>query len=465
MLIKIRSIFALFRIALQGTEKNFTSGNVNRATFLLSVPTMLELSMESLFVLVDLLFVSSLGENAITVVGITNSVIILIQSVAMGLSIAATALISRRIGEQKHRDAGQTAMQVIYLGIFLSLICSSLAVVFSQDIMHFAGGSDHLVNYGNVFSKTMFAGLIFMIMRIMINGVFRGSGDASMAMRTLAFSNVLNGVLCAVLIFGLGPFPKLGLLGAAVAMVIANISSVAYQLWYLFKKNTRISIGRQELLMVPALMKRILKLATAGMIQNLVPSSSRFLMIVIVAKLGENVLAGYIIANRIIMFSVLPAYGIANAAGVLTGQNLGAKQPERAEASVWKTGVFNMCFLGLIAIFLLFYAGSLASFFTHEDEILFYASTYLQYMAIAYFFFGYTMVISRSLNAAGNVNTVTMLYILMFFIIQLPLSYLLGIYYEWGPKGIFTAILISEIVLATSCILVFRTGKWKTVEL
>ncbi|WP_242499280.1 MATE family efflux transporter [Flavobacterium sp. 140616W15] len=465
MLVKIRSIFSLFRIALQGTEKNFTSGNVNRATFLLSVPTMLELSMESLFVLVDLLFVSSLGENAITVVGITNSVVILIQSVAMGLSIAATAMISRRVGEQKPRRAGQTAMQVIYLGIFLSVICSVLAVIFNQEIMRFAGGSDHLVSYGNAFSKTMFAGLIFMIMRILINGVFRGSGDASMAMRTLAFSNVLNGLLCAVLIFGLGPFPKLGLLGAAIAMVIANAFSVSYQLWYLFKNNETIIIGKRQMLMVPVLMKRILKLATAGMIQNLVPSSSRFLMIVIVAKLGENVLAGYIIANRIIMFSVLPAYGIANAAGVLTGQNLGARQPERAEASVWKTGTFNMCFLGLIAIFLMFYAKTLAGFFTHDEQILSYASTYLQYMAIAYFFFGYTMVISRALNAAGSVNTVTVLYILMFYMIQLPLSYLLGTYYEWGPKGIFIAILISEIVLATSSILVFRTGKWKTVKL
>jgi putative MATE family efflux protein len=465
VLVKIRSIFSLFRIALQGTEKNFTSGNVNRATFLLSVPTMLELSMESLFVLVDLLFVSSLGEKAITVVGITNSVMILIQSVAMGLSIAATAIISRRVGEQEPRTAGQVAMQVIYLGIFLSVICSTLAVVFNQEIMRFVGSADDLVEYGNAFSKTMFAGLIFMIMRILINGVFRGSGDASMAMRVLAFSNILNGLLCAVLIFGLGPFPELGLLGAGVAMVIANGLSVIYQLWYLFKKNTRIIIGKQQLIMVPALMKRILKLATAGMIQNLVPSSSRFLMIVIVAKLGENVLAGYIIANRIIMFSVLPAYGIANAAGVLTGQNLGAKQPERAEASVWKTGMFNMYFLGLIAVFLLFYASSLASFFTHEEEVLLYAATYLKYMAIAYFFFGYTMVISRSLNAAGNVNTVTMLYIFMFYIIQLPLSYLLGIYYEWGPKGIFTAILISEIVLATCSILVFRTGKWKKAEL
>lgn len=465
MLLRIRHLFDLFRIALQGTEKNFTSGSVNRATFLLAVPTMLELSMESLFVLVDLLFVSSLGERAITVVGITNSVIILIQSVATGLSIAATAVISRRVGEQKPKSAGLAAMQVIYLGIILSLVCSCIALTFNQQIMQFAGASNSLVAYGNVFSKTMFAGLIFMIMRMLINGVFRGSGDASMAMRTLAFSNVLNGCLCAILIFGLGPIPAFGILGAAIAMVTANVFSVSYQVWYLIKGNKRIVISRQQLVMVPSLMKRLLKLAAAGMVQYLVPSSSRFIMIVIVAKLGESVLAGYIIANRIIMFSVLPAYGIANAAGVLTGQNLGARQPERAEASIWKTGVFNMCYLGSIAIFLLFYSKSVAGFFTHETAVLTYASEYLQYMSIAFFFFGYTMVISRALNAAGNVNTVTMLYILMFYIIQLPLSYLLGIYFQWGPKGIFLAILISEIVLSCSCVTVFKMGKWKTVKI
>jgi putative MATE family efflux protein len=465
VLLKIRHLFNLFRIALQGTEKNFTSGSVNRATFLLAVPTMLELSMESLFVLVDLLFVSSLGENAITVVGITNSVVILIQSVATGLGIAATAVVSRRVGEQKPKSAGQAAMQVIYLGIILSLICSCIAMIFNRQIMHFAGASDSLVNYGNVFSRTMFGGLIFMIMRILINGVFRGSGDASMAMRTLAFSNILNGCLCAVLIFGLGPVPALGLLGAAIAMVTANVFSVSFQVWYLINGNKRIVIGKQQLVMIPSLMKRLLKLAAAGMVQYLVPSSSRFMMIVIVARLGESVLAGYIIANRIIMFSVLPAYGIANAAGVLTGQNLGARQPERAEASIWKTGVFNMCFLGTIAIFLLFCSRSVAGFFAHEEKVLSYASEYLQYMSIAYFFFGYTMVISRALNAAGNVNTVTMLYILMFYIIQLPLSYLLGIYFQWGAKGIFIAILISEIVLSCSCVIVFKMGKWKTVKL
>jgi len=295
--------------------------------------------------------------------------------------------------------------------------------------------------------------------------VFRGSGDASMAMRTLAFSNILNGCLCAVLIFGLGPVPALGLLGAAIAMVTANVFSVSYQVWYLINGNKRIVIGKQQLVMIPSLMKRLLKLAAAGMVQYLVPSSSRFMMIVIVARLGESVLAGYIIANRIIMFSVLPAYGIANAAGVLTGQNLGARQPERAEASIWKTGVFNMCFLGTIAIFLLFCSRSVAGFFAREEKVLSYASEYLQYMSIAYFFFGYTMVISRALNAAGNVNTVTMLYILMFYIIQLPLSYLLGIYFQWGAKGIFIAILISEIVLSCSCVIVFKMGKWKTVKL
>lgn len=463
MLLRIRSFFNLFRIALQGSERSFTEGSVNRATFLLAVPSMLELSMESLFVVVDLLFVSSLGERAITIVGIGNSVLILLQSVATGLGIAATATISRRIGEQKPKLAGHTAMQVVYIGLFVGVFCSCLALIYSKEIVQFSGASNQLVAYGHLYTKLMFGGACLMIMRIILNGIFRGAGDAFRAMRALVMANVINAVLCALLIYGIGPFPAFGIVGAGIAMVAANGIVVSYQLWHLLKTNKRLVIGRRQLHFAPLLIKRLIRLATAGTLQFLIPSTSRFLMIAIVAKLGESTLAGYILANRVVMFTVLPAWGIANAAGVLTGQNLGAKQPERAEESVWKTGFFNMCYLGLLAVVLLFYARSIVGVFTHNVAVLDSATTYLQYMAIAYFFFGYTMVISRALNASGAVSTVTLLNILMFYVTQLPLAYLLAIIAGWGATGIFVAIMISEIVLATACVYVFRKGTWKKI--
>ncbi|KAA2245751.1 MATE family efflux transporter [Chitinophaga agrisoli] len=465
VLLRARSIFNLFKSAIAGTEKDFTSGSVNRATFLLSVPSMLELAMESLFVMVDLFFVSSLGERAITIVGIVNSVIIVFHSVAMGLSIAATAIISRRVGEKKPRTAGLAAMQAIYLGITISVLFSILSITFNKNILHLAGASPALIHEGDLFSRIMFGCILLVVMRVLMNGVFRGAGNAAMAMRTLLLSNAVNAVLCAVLIFGLGPIPSFGLLGAAMATGIANLVGVTYQCWYFGKAEQMITIGKQQLMLVPAIIKRLCKLAASGTVQYLVPSSSRFLMIIVVAKLGESVLAGYIVANRIIMFTVLPAWGIANAAGVLTGQNLGARQPERAEQSVWKTGAFNMCFLGSIAILLLISGQSLVHIFTREPVVVQNAALYLRYMSIAYFFFGYTMVISRSLNAAGSVHVVTLLYVLMFYITQLPLAWLLGIHWNWGPQGIFIAILASEMVLAIACVIVFRTGRWKKVKL
>jgi len=465
MLLKIRAFLQLLWLALCGTEQNFTRGNVNRAAFLLAVPTMLELSLESLFVIVDLLFVSSLGEKAITIVGINNSVLILIQSIATGLGIAATAMISRRIGQQKPKEAGLIAMQIVYTGLIIGGSCSVAAFLFSTEIVRFSGASSQLIAYGSRYTEIMFAGAFLMILRIILNGIFRGAGDASRAMRALLIANALNLVLCALLIYGLGPIPALGIVGAGIAMVVANLIVVIYQIWHLLYHNKRLVITKRQLLVVPSVIRRILKLASAGTMQYLIPSSSRFLMIIIVAELGESTLAGYILANRIIMFTVLPAWGIANAAGVLTGQNLGASQPERAEESVWKTGKANLCYLGVMAILLLFYGQSLASFFTKDATILETTSTYLKYMAIAYFFFGYTMVISRSLNASGAVYTVTLLNVLMFYVIQLPLAYMLAISLDWGGSGIFTAITISEIVLATACVLVFKKGIWKRIKI
>ncbi|MVT07953.1 MATE family efflux transporter [Chitinophaga tropicalis] len=465
LVVRTRSIFSLFKIAMLGKEKNFTTSSVARAAFLLSLPAMVELMIESLFVVVDLLYVSRLGDNAINLAGMIGSVILVIYAIPVGLNIAASSLIARRIGEKKPQTAGLTAVQSIYTGIAVALLFSVITITFSKQILYAIGASEALAQEGDAYAKVRFGCIIFLMLRVLMNGIFRGSGDAAMAMRTFLLAFIMNTALGGILIFGYGPIPALGLLGAAIGNGLGNLIAVCYQFFYLGKKKTVLVIGRQQLIVVPSVMKKLWKIGSAGTLQYLIPASSWLLMIIIVAQLGEAALTGYIIADRIIVCATLPAWGIANAAGVLTGQNLGAGKPERAEQSVWKTGMFNMCFLGLISCILLLFTGNIVSVFASEPAIQENAVLYLRCMAIAFFFFGYTMVISRSLNAAGYVNIVTLMYILMFYIIQLPLAYLTGIYFNMGSKGIFGAILLSEVVLAAVCIIIFRKGKWKSIRI
>ncbi|HEY1200028.1 MAG TPA: MATE family efflux transporter [Niastella sp.] len=459
------SLIDLLKLAVSGKEKKFTTGSINRAIVLLAVPMVLELVMESLFVCANLFFVSRLGANAISIAGTTESVITFSYSVAIGLSVSASSLISRRIGEKKPKTAGLTAMQVIYTGLAVSLVISIASCVFYREILQWMGLSKALINEGALFCRLMFGSSLFLLLRIAVNGIFRGSGDAALAMRTLWLSNGINIVLCPLLIFGWGPLPALGLTGAALATVIARIAGVGYQGWYLLRGKTIITLGRAQLLIVPAIIGKIVKQAAGGTLQYMIPASSWMFMIKIVSHFGANALAGYIIAQRVASVATMPAWGIGNAAGVLTGQNLGAKQPERAVQTVWKAGSVNMCFLILVAIFWFFAAKPVVSLFSDVPEVIGFSVMYIQFISMAYILLGYTMVISRSLNAAGDIKQVSLLYILMFYITQLPLAWLLGIVLNWGPKGIFIAILISELVLAIACISVFKQGRWKQIKL
>ncbi|NIG56243.1 MATE family efflux transporter [Chitinophaga sp. Cy-1792] len=464
-IVRTRSVFSLIKVAMTGKEKNFTTISVARAAFLLSLPAMIELLIESLFVVIDLLYVSRLGDNAINVAGMTGSIILVVYAIPVGLNIAASSLIARRIGEKKPRTAGLTAVQSIYTGVAAAILFSVLAITFSKSILHALGATGQMVQEGQQYMQIRFGCIIFLMLRVLLNGIFRGAGDAAMAMRTFILAFLLNALLGGIFIFGFGPVPALGLTGAAIANGIANMLAVSYQFYYFRQKKTALIIGRSQLNVVPSVMKKLWKLGAVGTLQYLIPASSWLLMITIVAQLGKEVLTGYIIADRIIVYATLPAWGIANAAGVLTGQNLGAGKPERAEQSVWKTGLFNMYFLGIIACLLLLFTGPIVGIFTSDPGVKINAMLYLQCMAVAFFFFGYTMVISRSLNAAGYMSVVTWMYILMFYIIQLPLAYGLGIGLKMGSKGIFGAILLSEIVLATGCIIIFRKGKWKNIRI
>jgi len=461
---RITYLLYLFKHALSGKEKTFTTGSINRAIVLLSVPMVLEMVMESIFVCSNLFFVSKLGAGAVSIVGATESVISLAYSISIGLSIAASSIISRRVGEKKFAEAGATAMQIIYIGFGVSLVASILCVCFYKQILLLVGIPETLVLEAEWFAKIMFASIVFVILRISINGIFRGAGNAALAMRALWVSNTINIVLCPILIFGWGTIPAYGILGVAYATAVARIIGVLYQLRYLINGKTIISIGRKQLELSLCLIKKVSKLALNGALQYVIPASSWVLMIKIISHFGESALAGYIIAQRIASIATLPAWGIGNAAGILTGQNLGANNYKRAEKSVWKAGFFNMCFLGVVAVFWKIGAEPVVLLFTDNPEVLSNGVLYLNYITIAYILLGYTMVISRALNAAGDVRAVTLLYILMFYITQIPLSYFLGVQINWGAKGVFVAILVSEIVLAIACIVVFKRGKWKYIN-
>ncbi|SHL93758.1 MATE family efflux transporter [Flavobacterium chilense] len=460
-ILKTRSFFSLLRRSLAGTESNFTSGSINKTIILLSVPMVAELLMESLFVCSNLFFVSRLGTNAISIAGATTTFITFCYSVSIGLGIAASAMISRRIGEKKFKAAGQTAMQVIYVTTPIAILISVVCSVWTTDIMSAMGLSDAMVQEGTDYGVVMFASSGFLILRIVINGIFRGAGDASTAMRILWLSNALNIILCPVFIFGWGPIPAYGLLGVGLATLIARIIGVLYQAWFLIRGKTVMKIGMAQLVFQLAIFKRVLKLAFGGTVQFIIPASSWVFMIKIMSHFGPNALAGYILAQRVTSIATMPAWGLGNAAGILTGQNLGAKQPERAEKSVWRAGMLNMGFLVLIGISWIFLAVPVVKIFTDIPEVISFSTRYIHFISMAYILLGYTMVISRALNAAGEVKVVTWLYILMFYIVQIPLAYALGISFELGSNGVFTAILVSEIVLAVACIIVFRKGKWK----
>lgn len=460
-LLKTRSFFGLLRRSLAGSEKNFTSGSINKTILLLSVPMVVELLMESLFVCSNLFFVSRLGTNAISIAGATTTFITFCYSVSIGLGIAASAMISRRIGEKKFKAAGQTTMQVIYATVPIAALISIVCTIWTTDIMSAMGLSDAMVAEGRTYGIVMFASSGFLILRIVVNGIFRGVGDASTAMRILWLSNALNIVLCPVFIYGWGPIPAYGLLGVGLATLIARVIGVLYQAWYLINGKTLLKIGWAQMVFNLAIFKRVLKLAFGGTVQFIIPASSWVFMIKIMSHFGENALAGYILAQRVTSIATMPAWGLGNAAGILTGQNLGAKQPDRAEKSVWRAGMLNMGFLVLIGISWVFLAVPVIKIFTDIPEVISFSTMYIHLISIAYILLGYTMVISRALNAAGEVKVVTWLYILMFYVIQIPLAYALGISFDLGSNGVFTAILVSEIILAVACIVVFRKGKWK----
>ncbi len=458
---KLVALWKDLREAIRGSEQEFTEGSFSRAIILLAIPMVLEMVMESVFAVVDVFFVAKLGADAVAAVGLTESIITLVYAVAMGLSMAATATVARRIGEKDRQGAVVTAVQVIAIGMIVSLPVTAIGLIFAPQILALMGASENIIAIGSGYTTVMLAGNATIMLLFLINAIFRGAGNAAIAMRVLWIANAINIVLDPCLIFGLGPFPELGVAGAAVATNIGRGVGVLYQLHVLFRGQGRIQLDRAALKLSPPVMLQLLRVSLGGVFQILIATASWVGLTRIVAMFGSAALAGYTIAIRIIVFSILPSWGLSNAAATLVGQNLGAKKPERAEKSVWLTGFSNMLFLIGVGLIFILFAERLVAIFTSDPNVVPYAVECLRIVSYGYLFYAYGMVVVQAFNGAGDTYTPTLINLLCYWVVQIPLAYLLAIPLQVGATGAFIAITVAESLLAVVGILVFRRGKWK----
>lgn len=461
----MRKLFKLILESLNSEEREYTSGSINRAIVLLSVPMILEMVMESLFAVVDVYFVSKISVEAVTVVGLTESVIMIIYSLGIGMSMAATAMVARRIGEKKPKDAAVAAMQSIFVAVALSVVTGIAGFIFADDILQMMGADAAVISQGIGYTKIALGSNLVIMLLFLLNGVFRGAGNAAIAMRTLWISNGINIVLDPLFIFGIGPFPEMGVQGAAVATTIGRGIGVAYQLYHLIKGTGIIKLAKEHLVLQWDIIKRLIKVGTTGAGQFLIASASWIFLMRIVATFGSEAVAGYTIAIRVIIFSTLPSWGLANAAATLVGQNLGAGQPERAETSVWRSAFFNMLFLVSLSVLLIIFAAPIVRMFNDAPAVMDAGVITLRIFCAGYIFWSYGMVVIQSFNGAGDTRTPTVINFVCFWLLEIPLGYLLAINAGLGVAGVCLAVAISESVWAVISIIVFRQGKWKTVEI
>lgn len=460
-----KHIFQLLKESLNGKEIDYTSGSINRAIFLLSVPMVLEMLMESVFALVDAFFVSKIGKSAVATVGLTESMLTIIYSLAIGLSMAATAVIARRIGEKNPEKASQAAMQAIYLTTIVSIAVSVIGVFYSRDLLILMGADASITTDNYHYTEIMLTGNIVVMMIFLINGIFRGAGNAAIAMKSLWLANILNIILCPTLINGFGPIPAFGLKGAAIATTIGRGCGVLYQLYHLFNDKGMIRIKRPHLKLDFPVIGNIARIAAGGTGQFLIASASWLFLVRIISRFGNDAIAGYTIAIRILLFALQPSWGMSNAAATLVGQNLGAGHPERAEKSVWRTAFYNMIFLAMIGTISIVFAEPILGFFIHDEpEVIRYGKECITYVCMGYLFYAYGMVIAQSFNGAGDTKTPTILNLFGFWFFQIPLAYVVAVHMGMGPKGVFMCIAIAESAMAIVAIFLFRRGKWKLTK-
>jgi putative MATE family efflux protein len=465
---KLSHFISLVWQSVKGGEYDYTQGSIRVAIVLLAVPMILELSLESVFAVVDIFFVSKhIGSNAVQTVGLTESVITIVYSLGIGLSIGATAMVARRIGEKDPAGAAHAGMQVLIMALFVTVIISILGVVFAPDILRIMGATPEVIKEGTVFTRIMLGGSLVIILLFLINGIFRGAGNAAIAMKSLWIASIINIFLCPALIKGWGPLPELGLKGAAIATTIGRGIGVLYQCYHLFfNKKGAINLGKEHFIIDFAVMKSLIKIAWPATFQFIIASGSWIVLSQLVATTGgTHASAGYQIAIRNVVFFILPAWGLSNAAATLVGQNLGAKEIARAEQSVLLTTKYNAIFMTGVMLLFVFFAKPIISIFTNEPEDLAYGALSLQIIGTGYIFYGIGMVMIQALNGAGDTKTPTWLNFFAFWLFQIPLAYLLAKGFNMGPVGAFIAIPVAETALAVAAWYYFKKGKWKEVKI
>lgn len=456
-----RSLWSELIEAVRGSHQDYTAGGLNRAILLLAVPMVLEMVLESLFAVVDVFWVGRLGANAVATVGLTESMLSLIFAVGMGLSLSTTAMVARRTGEKDPEGAADAAVQAILLGFVFSVLIGFPCFVFASRLLHLMGASNEIVAVGSGYTRICLGGSFVVLLLFLNNAIFRGVGDAAIAMRLLWVSNVINLILDPCLIFGLGPFPRLGVTGAALATFTGRSIGVAYQFYRLLKGTERIRILRRQIRVHFEVLWRLLRLSLTGILQFAIAHTSWIGLVRIVSIFGAAALAGYTIAIRIVIFVILPSWGLSNAAATLVGQNLGAKKPDRAETAVWRTGLYNMLFLGTVGIFFIFFAEPVVRLFTSDPAVLRLAAACLRIVSYGNLGYAYFMVMMQAFNGAGDTVTPTIVNLFGFWLFEIPMAYLLAMPLHMRSSGVYFSIAIAESAMAAASAILFKRGKWK----
>lgn len=458
------SIWHQLKDAIRGSEADYTKINLKRAIFLLAVPMILELVMESTFAIADIYFVSQLGASAVATVGLTETYLFLLYSIAMGVSMAVTAVVARRIGEKKKDEAALSAIQSIFLAILISLPFAIAGIFFAKELLGLMGADAWAIENGYRYTQWMLGGNAVIVLLFTINAVFRGAGDAAIAMWILLIANAINIILDPVLIFGWGPFPALGIEGAAIATNIGRGTAVLIQLWVLFRGGKHIKASLSQIYWDAKTIWNIIKTSLGGVGQMLVSMTSWIFLMRILSDIGSEAVAGATTALRIMMFTLMPAWGLSNAAATLVGQNLGANHPERAESAVWKIGVYNMIFLIAVSFLYFFYNEEMMRIFSDDPRVIAIGAEWIQILSYSYFVYGWWMVSVQAFNGAGDTRTPTLINLVFFWLIQIPLSYLLAIVWDWQESGVFWGVFISETSVGIFTLWLFTKGKWKNVK-
>lgn len=457
----LKSLFRDIAEAVSGSEQDFTEGKLSRAILLLSIPAVLEMIMESVFVIADIFFVSRLGADSVATVGITESMVTIIYAIAIGLGTATTSMVSRRIGEKNNDEASKTALQAIITGLIVSVLIGIPGVLLAERLLNLMGASGNIVGNMSGYTRIMLGGNVVIMMLFIINAIFRSAGDAAVAMKVLWIGNIINIVLDPCFIFGLGPFPQMGVTGAAVATTIGRGTAVLVQFYLLFSGRKRIRLSLKHLSIDFRIMLKLLKLSIGSIGQNLISTTSWIALVRIISVFGSEVVAGYTIAIRIIGFTLLPSWGISNASSTLVGQNLGAKKPDRAEKAVWVTGWVNMILLGIIGLILVIFPGFFIRMFISNENVIKSGILGLRIISIGFIAYGLGMVLVNSFNGAGDTSTPLKINIFAFWMVEIPLAYVLALKLGLEEEGVFIAIVFAESVMTFIAWLVFRRGKWK----